>query len=83
MLSRFLSRELSTLRTDFSLKDSIDYYGLALGKSSQLRYAFLIKHRNVIYGDNPDEIVVIWAETLCMTPQRLLNLRAFCTGLLS
>jgi hypothetical protein len=26
------------------------------------RYAFLIKHGNVIYGDNLDEIVIIWDE---------------------
>ncbi|KAL6838739.1 hypothetical protein ACP4OV_031453 [Aristida adscensionis] len=49
-------------KTDFRLKDSKDYYGLAPGKSVMLRYAFPIKCTDVIYGDNPDDIVEIRAE---------------------
>ncbi|KAG1366261.1 glutamine--tRNA ligase [Cocos nucifera] len=49
-------------RSDFRLKDSKDYYGLAPGKSVLLRYAFPIKCTEVIYGDNADNIVEIRAE---------------------
>nr|CAB3471930.1 unnamed protein product [Digitaria exilis] len=49
-------------KTDFRLKDSKDYYGLAPGKSVMLRYAFPIKCTDVIYGDSPDDIVEIRAE---------------------
>uniref|UniRef100_R7W940 glutamine--tRNA ligase n=1 Tax=Aegilops tauschii TaxID=37682 RepID=R7W940_AEGTA len=49
-------------KTDFRVKDSKDYYGLAPGKSALLRYAFPIKCTEVIYGDNPDDIVEIRAE---------------------
>lgn len=48
-------------RSDFRLKDSKDYYGLAPGKSVLLRYAFPIKCTEVVYGDN-DTIVEIHAE---------------------
>ncbi|XP_008795989.2 glutamine--tRNA ligase [Phoenix dactylifera] len=49
-------------RSDFRLKDSKDYYGLAPGKSVLLRYAFPIKCTEVICGDNADNIVEIRAE---------------------
>lgn len=48
-------------RTDFRVKDSKDYYGLAPGKSVLLRYAFPIKCTEVVYG-NDDSVVEIWAE---------------------
>ncbi|GJN05583.1 hypothetical protein PR202_ga23225 [Eleusine coracana subsp. coracana] len=56
------SRTVYIEKTDFRLKDSKDYYGLAPGKSALLRYAFPIKCTDVIYGDNPDDIVEIRAE---------------------
>ncbi|KAF3326911.1 glutamine--tRNA ligase-like protein [Carex littledalei] len=48
--------------SDFRLKDSKDYYGLAPGKSIMLRYAFPIRCTEVIYGENSDTIVEIHAE---------------------
>ncbi|URE10189.1 glutaminyl-tRNA synthetase [Musa troglodytarum] len=48
-------------RSDFRLKDSKDYYGLAPDKSVLLRYAFPIKCTEVVYGNN-DTIVEIHAE---------------------
>ncbi|EHA8590277.1 glutamine--tRNA ligase [Cocos nucifera] len=48
--------------SDFRLKDSKDYYGLAPGKSVLLRYAFPIKCTKVIYGNDSDTIVEIQAE---------------------
>ncbi|KAJ3694118.1 hypothetical protein LUZ60_009598 [Juncus effusus] len=48
--------------SDFRIKDSKDYYGLAPGKSVLLRYAFPIKCTNVIYGENSDTILEIHAE---------------------
>jgi len=56
------SRIVYIEKTDFRLKDSKDYYGLAPGKSVMLRYAFPIKCTDVIYGDSPDDIVEIRAE---------------------
>ncbi|PUZ58400.1 hypothetical protein GQ55_5G507100 [Panicum hallii var. hallii] len=56
------SRTVYIEKTDFRLKDSKDYYGLAPGKSVMLRYAFPIKCTDVIYGDSPDDIVEIQAE---------------------
>ncbi|ONM29187.1 Glutamine--tRNA ligase cytoplasmic [Zea mays] len=56
------SRTVYIEKTDFRLKDSKDYYGLAPGKSVMLRYAFPIKCTDVIYGDTPDDIVEIRAE---------------------
>jgi glutaminyl-tRNA synthetase len=85
------SRIVYIEKTDFRLKDSKDYYGLAPGKSALLRYhffietadlvspniarlhhiylvhvitryAFPIKCTDVIYGDNPDDIVEIRAQ---------------------
>ncbi|XP_077213013.1 glutamine-tRNA ligase, putative / glutaminyl-tRNA synthetase, putative / GlnRS isoform X2 [Tasmannia lanceolata] len=49
-------------RSDFRIKDSKDYYGLAPGKSVLLRYAFPIKCTEVIYGDNAETVVEIRAE---------------------
>ncbi|XP_059658809.1 glutamine--tRNA ligase, cytoplasmic-like, partial [Cornus florida] len=48
--------------TDFRLKDSKDYYGLAPGKSVLLRYAFPIKCTEVIFGDDKETVVEIRAE---------------------
>nr|ATA66951.1 glutaminyl-tRNA synthetase [Saccharum hybrid cultivar]QCS40596.1 glutaminyl-tRNA synthetase [Saccharum hybrid cultivar] len=56
------SRTVYIEKTDFRLKDSKDYYGLAPGKSVMLRYAFPIKCTDVIYGDSPDDVVEIRAE---------------------
>ncbi|KAF7104199.1 hypothetical protein CFC21_105118 [Triticum aestivum] len=56
------SRTVYIEKTDFRLEDSKDYYGLAPGKSALLRYAFPIKCTEVIYGDNPEDIVEIRAE---------------------
>lgn len=49
-------------RSDFRMKDSKDYYGLAPGKSVLLRYAFPIKCTEAIYGDDKETIVEIRAE---------------------
>lgn len=49
-------------RSDFRMKDSKDYYGLAPGKSVLLRYAYPIKCTDVIYGDDNETIVEIRAE---------------------
>ncbi|XP_031476514.1 glutamine--tRNA ligase [Nymphaea colorata] len=49
-------------QSDFRIKDSKDYYGLAPGKSVLLRYAFPIKCTEVIYGDDKETIVEIRAE---------------------
>lgn len=56
------SRTVYIEQSDFRLKDSKDFYGLAPGKSVMLRHAFPIKCTEVIYGDNPDSIVEIRAE---------------------
>ncbi|KAJ7954116.1 Glutamine--tRNA ligase [Quillaja saponaria] len=49
-------------RSDFRMKDSKDYYGLALGKSVLLRYAFPIKCTEVILADDNETILEIRAE---------------------
>ncbi|KAL0396773.1 UNVERIFIED_CONTAM: Glutamine--tRNA ligase, cytoplasmic [Sesamum calycinum] len=49
-------------RSDFRMKDSKDYYGLAPGKSVLLRYAFPIKCTEVIFGDDKETILEIRAE---------------------
>ncbi|ERN05736.1 glutamine--tRNA ligase isoform X1 [Amborella trichopoda] len=49
-------------RSDFRMKDSKDYYGLAPGKSILLRYAFPIKCTEVIRGDDGETILEIRAE---------------------
>ncbi|XP_057961935.1 glutamine--tRNA ligase isoform X2 [Malania oleifera] len=48
--------------TDFRMKDSKDYYGLAPGKTVLLRYAFPIKCTEVIHGDDNESVVEIRAE---------------------
>ncbi|CAD6272643.1 unnamed protein product [Miscanthus lutarioriparius] len=55
------SRIVYIEQSDFRLKDSKDFYGLAPGKSVMLRHAFPIKCTEVIYGDNADSIVEIRA----------------------
>ncbi|XP_021288281.1 glutamine--tRNA ligase, cytoplasmic [Herrania umbratica] len=49
-------------RTDFRMKDSKDYYGLAPGKSVLLRYAFPIKCTDVILADENETVLEIRAE---------------------
>ncbi|XP_010320759.1 glutamine--tRNA ligase isoform X2 [Solanum lycopersicum] len=49
-------------RTDFRLKDSKDYYGLAPGKSVLLRYAYPIKCTDVILADDKETVLEIRAE---------------------
>ncbi|KNA02620.1 hypothetical protein SOVF_216950 [Spinacia oleracea] len=49
-------------RSDFRMKDSKDYYGLAPGKSVLLRYAYPIKCTDVILGDDNETVVEIRAE---------------------
>ncbi|KAL7132478.1 hypothetical protein ABFS83_12G076300 [Erythranthe nasuta] len=49
-------------QSDFRMKDSKDYYGLAPGKSVLLRYAFPIKCTEVILGDDNETILEIHAE---------------------
>ncbi|XP_075481524.1 glutamine--tRNA ligase, cytoplasmic [Primulina tabacum] len=48
--------------SDFRMKDSKDYYGLAPGKSVLLRYAFPIKCTEVIIGDDNTTILEVHAE---------------------
>ncbi|XP_038693600.1 glutamine--tRNA ligase, cytoplasmic [Tripterygium wilfordii] len=48
--------------TDFRMKDSKDYYGLAPGKSVLLRYAFPIKCTNVVLAENKETVLEIHAE---------------------
>ncbi|KAL7196527.1 hypothetical protein ACSBR1_036521 [Camellia fascicularis] len=48
--------------SDFRMKDSKDYYGLAPGKSVLLRYAFPIKCTDVILGDDKETILEVRAE---------------------
>ncbi|KAI3453042.1 hypothetical protein Pfo_009705 [Paulownia fortunei] len=49
-------------QSDFRMKDSKDYYGLAPRKSVLLRYAFPIKCTEVIFGDDNETILEIRAE---------------------
>ncbi|KAI5677563.1 hypothetical protein M9H77_08513 [Catharanthus roseus] len=49
-------------RTDFRMKDSKDYYGLAPGKSVLLRYAFPIKCTEVILGEDNESVLEVRAE---------------------
>ncbi|XP_039055174.1 glutamine--tRNA ligase, cytoplasmic-like [Hibiscus syriacus] len=48
--------------SDFRMKDSKDYYGLAPGKSALLRYAFPIKCTDVILADDKETVLEIRAE---------------------
>uniref|UniRef100_A0A2N9EXH9 HTH myb-type domain-containing protein n=1 Tax=Fagus sylvatica TaxID=28930 RepID=A0A2N9EXH9_FAGSY len=57
--------DASTLykHSDFRMKDSKDYYGLASGKSVLLSiYGFPIKCTEVILADDKETILEIWAE---------------------
>lgn len=56
------SKVLYIEHTDFRMKDSKDYYGLAPGKTVLLRYAFPIKCTEVILSDDKESIVEIRAE---------------------
>ncbi|KAL8205193.1 hypothetical protein R6Q57_008744 [Mikania cordata] len=49
-------------QTDFRMKDSKDYYGLAPGKTVLLRYAFPIKCTEVVLSDDKTTVVEIHAE---------------------
>ncbi|KAA0045758.1 glutamine--tRNA ligase-like isoform X3 [Cucumis melo var. makuwa] len=49
-------------QSDFRLKDSKDYYGLAPGKSVLLRYAYPIKCTDVILADDKETVLEIRAE---------------------
>ncbi|KAJ4709921.1 Glutamine--tRNA ligase [Melia azedarach] len=49
-------------QSDFRMKDSKDYYGLAPGKSVLLRYAFPIKCTEVILADDNETILEVRAE---------------------
>ncbi|KAK4760622.1 hypothetical protein SAY87_005515 [Trapa incisa] len=49
-------------RSDFRLKDSKDYYGLAPGKSVLLRFAFPIKCTDFILADDNETVLEIRAE---------------------
>ncbi|KAL7001121.1 glutamine--tRNA ligase, partial [Sarracenia purpurea var. burkii] len=48
--------------SDFRMKDSKDYYGLAPGKSVLLRYAFPIRCTDVILGDDKETVLEVRAE---------------------
>uniref|UniRef100_A0A803KUY9 glutamine--tRNA ligase n=1 Tax=Chenopodium quinoa TaxID=63459 RepID=A0A803KUY9_CHEQI len=48
--------------SDFRMKDSKDYYGLAPGKSVLLRYGYPIKCTDVIFGPDNETVVEIRAE---------------------
>ncbi|KAJ6721158.1 GLUTAMINE-TRNA LIGASE [Salix viminalis] len=56
------SRVVYIEQSDFQMKDSKDYYGLAPGKSVLLRYAFPIKCTEVVLADDNKTIIEIWAE---------------------
>ncbi|KAL8120847.1 hypothetical protein AgCh_017864 [Apium graveolens] len=48
--------------TDFRIKDSKDYYGLAPGKTVLLRYAYPIKCTDVVLADDKETVLEIRAE---------------------
>lgn len=56
------SRVVYIEKSDFRMKDSKDYYGLAPGKSVLLRYAFPIKCTEVVLADDNKSIVEIRVE---------------------
>jgi glutaminyl-tRNA synthetase len=56
------SRVLYIEQSDFRLKDSKDYYGLAPNKSVMLRYAYPIKCTNVIFKEDKETILEVHAE---------------------
>ncbi|KAK1416135.1 hypothetical protein QVD17_31923 [Tagetes erecta] len=49
-------------QSDFRMKDSKDYYGLAPGKAVLLRYAFPIKCTEVVLSDDKKAVIEIHAE---------------------
>ncbi|XP_071686372.1 glutamine--tRNA ligase-like [Rutidosis leptorrhynchoides] len=49
-------------QTDFRMKDSKDYYGLAPGKTVLLRYAFPIKCTEVVLSEDKQSVVEIHVE---------------------
>lgn len=63
-------------KSDFRMKDSKDYYGLAPGKTVLLRYAFPIKCTEVIFGDDKETIIELHAEydpTKSVKPKGVLH----------
>ncbi|KAL0678656.1 hypothetical protein Bca4012_006637 [Brassica carinata] len=56
------SRVVYIDQSDFRMKDSKGYYGLAPGKSVLLRYGFPIKCTNVVFADDNETIREIHAE---------------------
>ncbi|KAL1198250.1 Glutamine--tRNA ligase, cytoplasmic [Cardamine amara subsp. amara] len=56
------SRVVYIEQSDFRMKDSKDYYGLAPGKSVLLRYAFPIKCTNVVLADDNETVREIHVE---------------------
>ncbi|CAL9216337.1 unnamed protein product [Arabidopsis halleri] len=56
------SRVVYIDQSDFRMKDSKDYYGLAPGKSILLRYAFPIKCTNVVFADDNETVREIHVE---------------------
>ncbi|KAH7440393.1 hypothetical protein KP509_04G104900 [Ceratopteris richardii] len=56
------SRVVYIESSDFRLKDSKDYYGLAPGKTVMLRYAFPIKCVDIIYAEDKSTVLELHAE---------------------
>ncbi|KAI4379144.1 hypothetical protein MLD38_005480 [Melastoma candidum] len=56
------SRIVYIEQSDFRMKDSKDYYGLAPGKSVLLRYAFPIKCTDVVLAEDGETVVVVRVE---------------------
>ncbi|CAM6111796.1 unnamed protein product [Calypogeia fissa] len=56
------SRVLYIEQSDFRLKDSKDYYGLAPNKSVMLRYAYPIKCTKVVFKEDSETILEVHAE---------------------
>ncbi|KAI4369007.1 hypothetical protein MLD38_017502 [Melastoma candidum] len=56
------SRIVYIEQSDFRMKDSKDYYGLAPGKSVLLRYAYPIKCTDVVLAEDGETVVEIRAE---------------------
>ncbi|KAF8040256.1 hypothetical protein BT93_B2484 [Corymbia citriodora subsp. variegata] len=67
-------------QSDFRMKDSKDYYGLAPGKTVMLRYAFPIKCTDVILADDKETVVEIRAE---YDPSKKTKPKGCFTGLLN
>jgi len=56
------SKVLYMESSDFRLKDSKDYYGLAPGKSVLLRWAYPVKCTNVILADDKETVMEVHVE---------------------